>query len=278
MACAAAIGFGGISEQHLTTIVQKERNANGLAVIATNDYNYCPVRDYEPLEGTYTDFVCMHDAFTNLNFAIYRVENKSSRLLATIMRVVASFKDYPTSYEKFAFIFSGHGSDDGALVMQDGEKLSIEQLIEQFQPRNAPQMVHWPKMFFIDACRGRIDMQSVNLSPKGGGKKLSGLRVPEEGNMLVAYSTAPRCRAYDRQAKGGCWFPFLAKKLKEMDASVTDILTEVNQEVFGCFQDNPLEKIQQPHFESSLHHNVFLRREANAAKLARGKFYIHCSV
>ena len=268
MACAAGIGFEAIGEKHLMTTVRKERYANGLAIIVTNDYNGCP--GYQPLEGTYADFVYMEDAFMDLNFAPFRVENKSSRLLATIMRVVASFKHYPPSYHMLAFAFSGHGSDDGAIIMQDGEKLYIEELIQQFQPGNALEMAHWPKMFFIDACRGKIDMKRVPL-PKGGGEKLSCLLVPEEGNMLIAYSTAPRCQAYDRQDKGGCWFPFLAKKLKEMDASVTDVLTEVNKEVFACFQDYPGAKIQQPHYESSLHRNVFLRREANDAKLARGK-------
>ena len=270
MASVLELDLTGIYRPRLQDLVQEEPYANGVAVIASNDYVCCPKPSYAPLQGTRADFTSMDDAFMNLNFARFSIENGSSLVLTSVMRVVASFQDYPKSYQRFAFVFSGHGSDDGGIVMQDGEKISLEDLVQFFQPRTAPKIAHWPKMYFIDACRGQRDLQSV-LTAKGIGQTLPRLCVPAEGNMLIAFSTAPRCRAYDRKAEGGCWLPFLARKLKELDASVTDVLTAVNAEVFACFQEQPGEKIQQPHFESTLHDNVFLLREAVAAKAERGK-------
>ena len=269
MACAPELDLGGNFRHRLETIVQEEPYANGLAVITSNDYIYCP-KSYSPLHGTHADFMCMDDAFMALKFARFPVQNGSSLVLRAVMRAVASFQDYPLSYHNFAFVFSGHGSDDGGIVMQDGEKVSMEELIQPLQPRRAPKIAQWPKMYFIDACRGNADLHSV-LSAKGAGEKPPFLCVPEKGNMLIAFSTIPGYRAYDRQSKGGCWLPFLARKLKEMDASVTDVLIAVNEEVFACFQEPSGGKIQQPQFESTLYRNVFLLREAIAAKAEHGK-------
>ena len=270
MASVLELDLTGIYRPRLEGFLREAPYANGLAVIASNDYVSCPKPSYAPLQGTRADFTSMDDAFMNLNFARFPIQNGSSLVLTSVMRVVASFQYYPKSYQRFAFVFSGHGSDDGGIVMQDGDKISLEDLIQFFQPRTAPKIAHWPKMYFIDACRGQTDLQSV-LTAKGGGQALPRLCVPAEGNMLIAFSTAPRCRAYDRKAEGGCWLPFLARKLKELDASVTDVLTAVNAEVFACFQEQPGGKIQQPHFESTLHCNVFLLREAVAAKAERGE-------
>ena len=259
-----------IYRHRLEALVKEEPYANGLAVISTNDYAFCPKLSYAPLQGTRVDFRSMDDAFMSLNFARFPVQNGSSLVLKTVMRVAASFQSYPESYQRFAFVFSGHGSDNDRIVMQDGEEINLEDLIQYFQPGTAPKIGHWPKMYFIDACRGQEELNSV-LATKGGGQTRLHLKVPEKGNILIAFCTAPRCKAYERKAKGGCWLPFLARKLKELDASVMDVLTAVNEEVLACFQDQPGGKIQQPELKGSLNCHVFLLREAIAAKAKHGK-------
>ena len=102
MAYAAGLGIEGSMERHLLTLIRGKQYASGIAVIVTNDYKCRPVPECHPLEGTYADFVCMEEAFTELNFAIFPVQNNCSAVLTTTMRTVALFKHYPQSYELFA--------------------------------------------------------------------------------------------------------------------------------------------------------------------------------
>ena len=71
-------------------------------------------------------------------------------------------------------IYSGHGDNDtffDQLICSDGQKLSIFNLQRKFCPENCDFLANKPKIFYIDCCRGDIDITQDRVSvveePKG---------------------------------------------------------------------------------------------------------------
>ena len=154
------------------------------------------------------------------------------------------------------FVFSGHGNEGGLIYLQDGSAVSIDDQI--ITPFNLGQV------FLFDACRGKEHSQTVEV-PKGRSAKgvvndsggattvMERLRVPE--GSLVAYSTMPRYRAWDREGEGSTWLQTVAKRIKEdHTSSIEDVLTAVNKDLFEA----GLENGQQPERLSKLNDLVFL--------------------
>ena len=241
MAYAAQSDLEGKVLRCLHTLVQEKPYANGLAVIASNDYGAGV-----PSFGIHTDLTRVDDAFMSLNFAHFPVQNVSNPVLLNVMHVVASFPHYRPSYRNFVFIFRGHGSGDG-IMTQDGTVVRMEELIRLFQPRRAQKIAHWPKIFFIDACR---DMHGIFAA--NGGKEQPPLLGPEDENTLIAYSPAPKCRTLARHAEDRQWLSLLTERLTKVHAPLTDVLCAVNQEAFEMFQNEGGGIVQLPHFESTL--------------------------
>jgi hypothetical protein len=55
-----------------------------------------------------------------------------------------------------------------------------------FLPERAPQIGNTVELFFIDACRGKQENTGI-IVPRGG-REVEPLRIPKQGNFLLAYS------------------------------------------------------------------------------------------
>ena len=235
--------------------------AVGLAVIVSNDYNKTGLK---PLTGTHNDGTRMNDTFEALGFATFSKRNADMQQMYDILHAVSQFKNYPQSYKCITIVFSGHGgcetqkSEKGRetqlkyLYTQDEGKIEVEALVAPFLPQNAKQIGNIPKLFFIDACRGSKDMHELSvLVPRGGNgseaecevlrkgaNEVVRIDVPSEGNFLIAYSTITHFQSYEVKHDGGVWMKLLAEKIRTgVNDSVTDVLTDVNEELLQRFQD-----------------------------------------
>ena len=87
--------------------------------------------------------------------------------------------------------FSGHGGNDGALLMQDGGRIKAEDIISCFKIHISTNLTlaQMAKMFFFDVCRG--SQEDHGYIPKSGSKTDWIKRIPKEGRMLVAYASTP---------------------------------------------------------------------------------------
>ena len=177
-----------------------------------------------------------------------------------LLHYVADYRKFPSSYRRIAFVFSGHGGGDHRLYTGDGETVNVPDILSAFLPQNGSIT----KLFFIDACRGKQANTGV-IAPRGG-KEVEALRIPKQGNFLLAYSTTPNHLSYEERAKGGIWITTLAEKLCHRNASVLDILVEVNQDLIMKYQKSSYACfIQQPEFTSRLNEPINLFREAQEA-------------
>ena len=201
-------------------LVDQNPTARGLAVIITNDYENCPKE--QSLPGCHIDGDEMKTTFVDVHkFASYREKNLTTQQMIDIFAQTAQCK-FPASYKYISVVYSGHG-EKGALIANDRLAVSVkEQIIGPFEPGNSPRNKHIVKLFFIDACRGGLEM--VRAKPKG-------LVGPERGNYLIAYSTTEGYVSWAFAGRGSQWMVPLAKKLRELKRSVQDIVSIVTGEL-----------------------------------------------
>lgn len=251
-----------MAAKDLDQIVQANPEANGLAIVISNDYT--EIKEVESLTGTTVDAKHMMDTFAVLRFATYYQKNIRKERLIEVVHTAASYREYPDSYRRIVVVFSGHGTNE-QLFTQEGARVDINDILRPFHPEKAPVLGEIPKLFFIDACRGEKSNPGVYV-PRGG-EVVPTLHVPEQGNFLIAFSTMPEYRSYEVKGQGGIWITALAKKLKEENDTVLNVLTKVNKEmVEGFRRPGRAKSMQQPELLSRLNEVVNLFKEARGER------------
>ena len=71
-----------------------------------------------------------------------------------------------------------------------------------------------------------------------GGQFLIPDGVPKDGNVLVAYSTLPNHKAYEK-SDGGLWMKLLAEAVMTQNDDITVVLTEVSSRLKKQCQSYP---------------------------------------
>ena len=241
-------------EDKLRESILRRQVANGLAIIIANENSSNP--SHQPLLGARRDLENMKDTFEVLRFAILPILNASKEQVLAAIRAAAKYKNYPPSYKRIAFAFSGHG-DLNVIYAHDGP-IETNQLYDPLQPRNAPHLAHIPKLFFMDACRGPNEDRGVEVVARGKtGPPRNRIPVPSYGNYVLAFSTMPTMQAYEVQDVGGMWMNIVSKQLRTNRKSILDVLTEVNRELLNEFHFKGFEVHQQPVLEAALNVKPF---------------------
>ena len=172
-------------------------------------------------------------------FACLRKKNRTSSAMKKLLADVGKCKY--RSYKCIAVVFSGHGGE-GILKGNDGINVSVEE--EWLGPL---QMTDVPKLFFINACRGSLELKSL-----GEGSKKNKI------NSLVMYATIEGHTVYV-DAK---WMQKIAKKLRDENDSVQNIASDVIDELEDW-------KLQQwPEYKSSC-------RRVNLHKMCKLQQHMH---
>ena len=128
-------------------------------------------------------------------------------------------KDH-SKYTAFVFIIMSHGDEKDAILGLDGRKARLEDLMSEFTATNCPSLEGKPKLFFIQACRGKGDdrrrdrlLPSPNsieddspdcIIPFADSTLAAGVS-PREADFLLAFATVPRYQAFRSKVEGS-WF------------------------------------------------------------------------
>lgn len=258
----------------ISSTIKDKHTANGLALILSNDYKAVGSPHLSPLPGAVHDGNNMESSLSELNYATCVEPNLSVEGTISLLRAAARYTKYPDTYKRIVIVFSGHGTSNQKLYANDGATFSIEEVVSLFSPKKTPHLGSIPKIFFIDACRGkRID--EGTYVPKGdaatarGGRIVEYLKVPSMGNCLIAYSTLPEHLSYEHKGQGGLWMSCLADKIVSVDKSITDVLIDVNQELMMRFNTERhilKDAIQQPECITRLNEPINFYAEANLQK------------
>ena len=136
-------------------------------------------------------------------------------------------RDYTKVGCVFVFIMS-HG-EMGTIFTTDCQKIFLEDFFAPFE--KCLSLINKPKLFFIQACRGKSDHSSYvetdNPNPNSGEVQASSVRILTDS--LYAYATTDGTLA-PRDAENGTWFIQTLCDVIERDKykDLTDILTRVN--------------------------------------------------
>ncbi len=237
--------------------------ANGLAIIVANERSTLP--ETKDLPGVRNDLEAMKNTFEELRFATFPIVNATmDQIRDVVSAATARTTEYPPSYKRIAFVFAGHGSE-GSIHTHTGPVDLQNYVFGCFQPGEAAHIGSIPKLFFIDACRGDIIEQGVQVPISRGANNTA--KIPSIGNYILACASLYGTQSFERSdytgdlGPGGFWIQRVAKELLQ-SGSVLDILTRVNRLVMQDFAASGSEVLQQPILESTLHEPLHLMDEA----------------
>ena len=231
-------------------------NNVGVALLVSNDYK--GRRDIKELSSVHKDAASLEQVFKRFGYAVYRKENLSTADFVLCYKKVADFK-YPCTCKRILVYFSGHGGNNGALIMQDGGNVKAEDMISCFKIHisNNVTLAKMAKMFFFDACRG--SQEDHGYTQKSGSAADWITRIPQEGGVLVAYASTPYHVAYEGPS-GSRWTKCLVQALKESkdNDDVCWVLTRANI----LMSEQPKSKYQTSEYSNTLREFVYFKQEA----------------
>lgn len=221
----------------------------GLAILVTCDYKGNKHR-IRLLESTEYDGDEMYKTFNDhFGYDVHRISNEKAteaKILDVLMRVgryLDEYGDYPKENEDgrkkaIVFAFAGHGGsadkevrnvEEAATVgdhsdyiqTYDNERIMVIQDIVGPFLGHKGSVLHIPKLFFFDACRGTDWMSAA-----------TGRDAEEnEVNFRIDYANIPKhvVPAKDK------WMGLVAQQLrdpKNQDVSLGDVLAEVRKIIY----------------------------------------------
>lgn len=195
-------------------------------------------------------------------YKVYQRKNATKKEFISWCKLVAEYK-YPETCKRIVVYFSGHGKD-GAIQMQDGDTVAIEDVISHFKPdiANNDSLSRMVKMFFIDACRGGEEEVGYPIPKAAIVFKCQ--TVSSEANIFVAYASPPSYKSYGSYS-GSRWTTCLIEALQKskVEDNLYDIITATNKLMTAAVGG----KFQTPEIISrGLTDVVFFKKEAKARK------------
>ena len=240
-------------------LISKEitHDTKGVALLVSNGYD-----GKDTLHGTYKDAQKMTSFLIKWKYAVIWYHNVDREFFITFCKTLAQYK-YPEICRRLLVGFFGHG-DDGVLIFQDGKHVSISELMNLFKPNNAKNKTlgNMVRMFIIDACRS--NQKDFGWSRSRGAastiKQDIDKEYPNDGNMLVAYSTTRHHVSFEK-ITGGTWTTYLLEELeREPHKNLLDILVKVNGRLKNTTFQGKYHQIGE--FTATLSENVYFKEEA----------------
>ena len=139
-------------------------------------------------------------------------------------------------YDCLMVVILTHGDYGDVLYGTSGGGITIQEVIETFSGKRCPTLIGKPKIFIIQACRGRRYNQAVELSITNdecdtidSGPTLH----PNISDYLVAFSTIPGHVSFRNNKIGSIFISTLVKIFRQhaADEDVITMLERVINEV-----------------------------------------------
>ena len=197
------------------------KNPPGIAILVTCDYKGTP----NELSGTNDDAELMKKAFLHFNYNIHQLKNGEATK-ENIEFLVDRVSDYLEEYDGenqeqkvIIFAFSGHGGEGDKIVAHNGEISVNDKIVKPLTKHNAVARI--PKLFLIDACRGKLTLVKEKTSDDEHA-------LHTEGNYRIEYSTIPHFQSFMNPdgTPGSRWMALLAETLEYGPKSLQHIADE----------------------------------------------------
>ena len=165
---------------------------HGIAVII-NNINF-PGEDQR--YGTEIDEKNLSETFRFLGYNVEIYRDRQKRETENIFRDLVKRDGELKGHDSFVCCILSHGRD-GEIIATDGKPVRLNSITEEL--KDCQQLRGKPKMFFIQACRGRA------LDGRIDEDEAEALNVPTEADFFFIYATPPGYAAW-RNVKDGSYY------------------------------------------------------------------------
>ncbi|XP_057191977.1 caspase-8 isoform X2 [Triplophysa rosa] len=188
-------------------------------------------------EGTDIDKESLKSVFQWLGFEVRTEQDCDRRRMLDVLKGLSG-RDH-TQADCVVCCVLSHGDVD-AVIATDGKRVTFRELMEPLCPLQCPSLIHKPKLFFIQACRGNEEQRAAWPQNNRADEMLvSDARMPrdstaEAADFLLAMSTVPHYVSFREKDKGTWFIQALCDNMKLLVPSGVDlltILTRVNHDV-----------------------------------------------
>ncbi|KAJ0181601.1 hypothetical protein K1T71_002323 [Dendrolimus kikuchii] len=208
-------------------------------MIIYNHHTYKKTRYFKgqpnPRNGTYEDVKSLKQLFSKLDFEVIVYHDKEYQEIEESLRSFCNDNHSETSC--VCVVILSHGGKGGELYAAD-RPYQLQKLIELFEIGD-PGLVTKPKLFLVQACRGRLMDEGKSVQVDGDDSNV--IKIPTHSDFLVLCSTVEDYVAY--RDKNGSWMvqafcEMVEKYHQELD--ILQIITLMNQKVaIGRVSHNP---------------------------------------
>ena len=201
----------------------------------------------------------MKETFEQFDFNIVQLQNKEVTEHA-VLTLVEQLSTYLKNYngatvnkgesrdaadsdkpvKAIVFAFSGHGTNDNILLANDGDPIFLRDVVK---PLVDPSIVGYPsdsasigptshlipKLFFIDACRGK---NTIKVPEVKGDTDVNDI----QGNFNIEFATIDDHRAFTDS-----WIPVLLRELRRDNDTYQNVLAKVKGK---AYKRNKLQQAQ----------------------------------
>lgn len=155
----------------------------------------------------------LQEVFEWLGFNVKVYKNKTSEEMKDLLKM---FSNKHHDGDCFVCCILSHGTIDGVCGI-DGATISRDDIFRPFSGNSCPSLVSKPKVFFIQACRGKehhpaAEVQSDSNEDMETEDEASletdavqMITLPDDADFLVASSTIKGCVSF-RDTISGSWF------------------------------------------------------------------------
>ena len=161
--------------------------------------------------GTETDGKALQHLLTSSGFVTSTFNDLTAGRMQQVLRSYAK-RDHTKAQCLIVAILT-HGGKGGSLYGVDGRLVEVETLAKFFTGRKCPSLVGKPKLFFIQACRGKKHDSAVkgyeetDSFPQTN-ETADGLKegiLPSQSDFLLSFSTVEGYVSW-RSTKYGSWY------------------------------------------------------------------------
>ncbi|XP_051536818.1 caspase-7-like [Myxocyprinus asiaticus] len=179
--------------------------------------------------GCSTDENLLYSTFQSLGFHVQVEKNLTADQMVDALTKVS--KDNHTDMSCFVCVLMSHGAE-GKVLGSDQHSVPIKTLTSTMTSDLCPSLQGKPKLFFLQACRGK-EGDPVDETDSPEGEFMSD--VPEV-DFLCCYSTVEGYFSWRNPDMGSVFIRQLCKMLMDSHLEIIQILIRVNQHVANYFQ------------------------------------------
>ncbi|MGH0128312.1 UNVERIFIED_CONTAM: hypothetical protein FKN15_001286 [Acipenser sinensis] len=200
--------------------------------------------------GTDIDASALKEVFEWLGFEVRKADDVTG---AGMHGILKEYQSKPHT-DCFVCCILSHGEEE-CVLGTDGDKVFIRDLVSYFNGQNCPSLLTKPKVFFIQACQGKTNQQSVQVDgdePGSAALESDALATPFDADRLIGMATVQDCLSFRNKQKGSWYIQALCKHLKQSCPRGEDIhaiLTKVNNDVSkeqGYIRDKLMKQMPEP--------------------------------